>query len=118
MIEFSDPFERVLSFAQKLWGIEAKVEFVAPQELDTYRWWKFWHEPKGQTFFPDDGSTPVISINGKLRRGVQGTLDILAHELAHVAAGTEAGHGPEWEAAYREIFMAAMTQPVVRRRIG
>jgi len=118
MIEFADPFERLLTFAHKQWGIMVKVQFVPRQELDIYRWWRFWHEPKGETFFPDDESTPVISINGMLKRGVQGTLDILAHELAHVAAGTAAEHGPEWKKAYEELFQAAMDQPFVVRTIG
>jgi len=118
VIEFADPFERLLTFAYATWSITAKVQFVSPQELDSYRWWKPWHEPKGETFFPDDDSTPIISINGKLKRGVQGTLDILAHELAHVVAGTEAEHGPEWKTAYGDLFQAAMDQPFVVRTIG
>lgn len=117
MIEFADPFERLLTFAFNTWGISVHVQFVPPQELDSYRWWR-WKEPKGETFFPDDGSTPIISINGRLKRGVQGTLDILAHELAHVVAGTKAGHGPEWEKAYADIFQAAMDQPFTVRKIG
>ena len=117
MIEFADPFERLLTFAHGRWGITARVQFVSPRDLGGYRWWR-WKEPKGETFFPDDGSTPVISINGRLKRGVQGTLDILAHELAHVAAGTEAEHGPEWKKAYGEMFQAAVDQAVVVRKVG
>lgn len=32
-----------------------------------------------------------------------GVVEVLAHELAHVVAGLEADHGPEWEAAFNAI---------------
>jgi len=118
-IVFADPFERLLTYAASEWGISVRVQFVAPEELSIPSGWRLWNkEPKGETFFPDDGSIPVISINARLKRGVQGSLDILAHELAHVRAGIEAEHGPEWKVAYHELFEAATRDPVVVREIG
>lgn len=35
---------------------------------------------------------------------VADAVEILAHELAHAAAGIDKDHGPEWEAAYDAIF--------------
>lgn len=56
----------------------------------------------GETLFPDDGSTPVISISAEAP--ISAAPELLAHELAHVVAGKDAGHGPEWEAAEEAIF--------------
>lgn len=50
-------------------------------------------------FFPD--SIPEVSINPSLE--VWDAVEILAHELAHVAAGIDNGHGEEWEAAFDKI---------------
>lgn len=35
---------------------------------------------------------------------VKDSVEILAHELAHVAVGEGAGHGPLWEEAFEAIF--------------
>lgn len=56
----------------------------------------------GETLFPDDGSTPVICISAEAP--ISAAPELLAHELAHVVAGEEAGHGPAWEAAETAIF--------------
>lgn len=56
----------------------------------------------GETLFPDDGSTPVISISAEAP--ISAAPELLAHELAHVVAGKDAGHGPEWEAVEEAIF--------------
>lgn len=50
----------------------------------------------GLTLFPDDGSTPVICISAEAP--IAAEPELLAHELAHIVAGEEAGHGPEWKA--------------------
>jgi len=56
----------------------------------------------GRTIFPDDGSTPQIHLNAKCTLG--GSLDILAHELAHLVCGPDAKHGPKWRKEYRRIY--------------
>ena len=48
-----------------------------------------------------EGHTPMITIDPMLP--YVGCIDILAHELAHVAAGPDAGHGSEWQHAYDAI---------------
>lgn len=55
----------------------------------------------GETIFPDDGSRPIIQIG--VDKIIPQAMDILAHELAHVAAGPEAGHDATWESAYDAI---------------
>lgn len=54
--------------------------------------------PWGETCFPEDGSMPIISIDIDLP--MRHATEILAHEMAHVAAGFDADHGPAWEAAF------------------
>lgn len=56
----------------------------------------------GETLFPDDSSTPVVSISAEAP--ISAAPELLAHELAHVVAGEDAGHGPEWNAAWEAIF--------------
>jgi hypothetical protein len=58
----------------------------------------------GQTFFPDDGGTPEVVLCPTLTYVAM--MDILAHELAHVAVGRNGGHGAKWKAAYRAIHDA------------
>ena len=58
----------------------------------------------GQTFFPDDGGTPEVVLCPSLT--YVGMMDILAHELAHVAIGRNGGHGAKFKAAYRAIHDA------------
>jgi hypothetical protein len=115
MIQFEDPFERVLSFVAETYGITALVRFVDPSEFRSRLGFLGLRRPKGETFWPDDGGPPEIAISALLNRGVAGTLDILAHELAHVVAGPEAEHGPEWQRVYHSIFEACCEQPTKNR---
>lgn len=56
----------------------------------------------GITVFPSDSSEPTILISADLR--LRDSIEILAHELAHVAAGVEAKHSERWEIAFQKIF--------------
>jgi len=55
----------------------------------------------GETFLPDIGGNLVISID--TITPINGAVEVLAHELAHVAAGIDAGHGEAWEAEFEAI---------------
>lgn len=58
-------------------------------------------EMVGCTTFPDDEGLPLVEVAGHIPAGA--VPEILAHELAHVAApGDE--HGPEWKAAFERIY--------------
>ena len=51
----------------------------------------------GETLFPSDGSTPVVSISAEAP--ISAAPELLAHELAHVVAGED-----KWKAAEEAIF--------------
>ena len=55
----------------------------------------------GFTEFHDDGSILVV-VDANLQ--VSNAVEVLAHELAHVAVGTENEHGAAWEPAFDAIF--------------
>lgn len=55
----------------------------------------------GETQWSDDGQVTVL-VAGDI--AVYNAVEILAHELAHVAVGKDAEHGPEWETAFEAIF--------------
>lgn len=54
----------------------------------------------GFTQFSDDGSVTVC-VDVNLR--VLDAVEVLAHELSHVAVGIEDGHGEKWSAAFDAI---------------
>lgn len=51
------------------------------------------------TFVPDE--IPEVAINPSLE--VWDAVEVLAHELAHVAVGIDEGHGDAWEKAFSAI---------------
>lgn len=53
---------------------------------------------KGVTVFPHDGSDPIIYLDKSLP--IENVTEILAHEMAHVIAGPDAGHGDRWSNAF------------------
>ena len=55
----------------------------------------------GFTEFRDDGSILVV-VDANLQ--VSNAVEVLAHELAHVAVGIESEHSAAWEAAFDSIF--------------
>ena len=59
------------------------------------------HTCYGLTDFGEDGSV-VVFVSATLQ--VLDAVEILAHELAHVAVGVEYDHGEEWERAFDRIF--------------
>lgn len=85
-----------LAFDELYPGIEYYAQLVPGLTDDDQR------PAYGVTIFPDDGSTPVVCISAEAP--ISAAPELLSHELAHVAVGEEAGHGPEWEAAEAAIF--------------
>lgn len=86
-----DPMREVIGCFERLYpDMSAKLGFAAGLHEQEGAW--------GATTFPDDGSTPEIVLDISLP--LEHALEILSHELAHVAAGPEAEHGPAWEAAF------------------
>lgn len=61
----------------------------------------------GMTIFPEDGGKePHVYVSADLP--VKHAAEIFAHELAHVAAGEAADHGPAWEEAFDAIHRGYM----------
>lgn len=55
----------------------------------------------GETLFGDDGRI-TVGVDCRLR--LADAVEIFAHELAHVAAGSDADHGEPWAKAFDAIF--------------
>lgn len=94
MITITNPISMVLDAATACFpDIDCDVEFtVAPEQ-----------GPYGQTFWPDDGGRTRVQVAVGIP--FEAVLEVLAHELAHVAAGADAGHGPAWEDAFKRIHV-------------
>lgn len=45
-----------------------------------------------------------LSVRVSASLSISDAVEVFAHELAHVAVGMEAEHGPEWEEANDRIF--------------
>lgn len=58
------------------------------------------NEAFGLTTFTD--TYVYVEVSSDLK--VSDSVEILAHELAHVAVGSNAEHGEEWEKAFVAIF--------------
>lgn len=56
----------------------------------------------GETVFPDNGGTPLVSISAEAP--IRAMPELLTHELAHLVAPDD-DHGEKWEAAANAIFM-------------
>ena len=52
--------------------------------------------------YPDDGSIPIVSIFAEYPVSI--LVEILAHELAHVAVGPGHDHDGLWEEAFENIY--------------
>lgn len=60
----------------------------------------------GLTTFTEDGDV-VVMVTAELP--LNDSIEIFAHELAHVAVGAEVDHGKEWESAFEAIFSEYFT---------
>lgn len=96
----NDPFETVLEAARQLFPNLKAVILLDPY-LKFRRILCFRLGHCGETLFPDDGSDPVIRVSTKIP--FEAMVEILAHELAHVAAGVENEHNAIWLKAFKDI---------------
>lgn len=84
-----------LAFANLYPGIEYDAQLVQSIKDDAGS------TAYGVTVFPTDGSTPMISISAEVP--IRAMPELLAHELAHLAAPDD-DHGEKWKAAEDEIY--------------
>lgn len=57
----------------------------------------------GFTMFSEDGRKPLfIYVNGGVP--IEHTVEIIAHEVAHVIAGVDADHGEKFQTVFDEIY--------------
>ncbi|HEX2959096.1 MAG TPA: hypothetical protein VHO70_19830 [Chitinispirillaceae bacterium] len=87
----NDAYELLFEVVKKMYGnINAEVQF-APIE----------GEEAGCTSFPDDGGVPLITVNACIP--FIATIEIIAHEIAHIIAGVENEHNEKWEKVFSDI---------------
>ena len=91
----NDPFALVWSAFKNLYpdkNCECWFDVVDdPNDVDGHYGWTEWHDDATITIAVDIGLT------------LSDAVEIFAHELAHVAAGSDADHGEEWENAFDAI---------------
>lgn len=92
-----NPFELLLSLFEYHWPDKhALIDFVVRiEEPDSDEE----HGCAGCTSFDDEPPRIGISKNVPLEHAVE----VLAHELAHVAVGYDESHGVAWQAAFAKI---------------
>lgn len=91
------PFHFIVEAYTQLYNKPCTIDLHPTYHADTGKY--------GSTMFPDDGSTPEIVLAADV--SYQILIEILAHELAHVAAGkdvecadTDEQHGNAWQEAF------------------
>lgn len=90
-----NPFALIAEITEKLWPeIDCNVCFANTEHFQN-------NGAKALTSFPNDGGKPEICISPNVPFGA--TVELLAHELSHVIAGKDEGHGPKWESVFSKI---------------
>lgn len=90
-----DPLKIVVEAYEALYSTPCQVQFVEGLRSEEGAPW-------GCTEF-EDGEYPLISID--VETPINGVIEVLAHELAHVAAGDshDDDHGVEWRKCFDAI---------------
>lgn len=92
----TDPFSVMLKiFNKRHPKKKARIVIAPPPKGENWLGVTHWPEKR----------MPVIVLNPECLLG--GSLDILAHELAHLATGedlTGCGHTKEWKKEYKKIY--------------
>ena len=95
----NDPFSLVWEAFHNLYpNKECKIYYDQHEETDQSDESKEY----GSTLFPDDGSIPIVNIFAEYPVNI--LVEILAHELAHVAVGPGHEHDEAWKDAFDNIY--------------
>lgn len=90
----NDPFAMIYQAFKRLYPDKpCEIWGDIPQEADKQAF--------GMTEFPDDGSCPQVFIYSN--HPVHQQVEILAHELAHVAVWPDHEHDDAWDFAFSAI---------------
>lgn len=94
-VEVQNPIEELRLAALTVFpDLNCLVRFAAMPEEGPY----------GETFWPADGGRTLVHVAVGIP--MEAVIEVMAHELAHVAAGPDADHGPAWEEAFEQIHAA------------
>lgn len=92
MVKYIDPIKTVIDiFEKKYPHQECIVEFVIGMHKSSKAY--------GETVWNDEG----IFIQIDCETPMTGVVEVLAHELAHVAAGHDNGHNHIWKKEFDDI---------------
>lgn len=98
VVWYGDPLSDIAQAFQNLWP--HKSANICIQPLESMQGKRTKRRIFGHTRWTR-GAHPQVYV--EIRQPYIGIMDILSHELAHVAAGYKAAHGPKWRKAYRAI---------------
>ena len=88
-----DPIGEVLAAVNALYpDLDIAVDWVMVEDEGA---------PFGECAFDDSGRLLGIEINAATPVGA--VAEIIGHEVAHAVAGSDADHGPAWEAVFDRI---------------
>lgn len=93
-----NPISAVIQICEFLYPeLDVELQFVVGLTEETDG------EAFAETFWPSDGSTPVISVDVEVP--LIGIVELIAHEFAHVVVGPDCDedHGQEWEEVFERI---------------
>lgn len=93
----NDPCVRIAEIFKRTWPDKKYIAQLVPELKDENG-----AEVYVETVFPEDGSEPLINISVNI--AASNIPEIFAHDLAHVAAGEDAGHGLDWGWAFDLIY--------------
>lgn len=96
MVEYNDPFNRLIKLAQKSLSESDNVRIQFDPELSIDG-----GPPFGTTIQEQGTCNYIINVAATLP--VIAAVEILAHELAHVLAGLDNEHNEIWEAIFSEL---------------
>ena len=89
MIKYRDPVTELLKIFEKRYP-DKNATLVLAGDVEG-------HGNLGETWFGENGE---IIIQISIEQTLPQMLDIIAHELAHVAIGPEEDHGEKWQSVY------------------
>lgn len=108
MIKYElNPFNLIVDVCNALYpDFNAQIVFSPPGDFEAMC--KEYNVPRdseelpcGFCFLPDDGTEPLIVVNSDIP--CHASVEIISHEVAHVVAGYDAGHGELWQAEFDKI---------------